>query len=73
MPNVPLHETPLLASEYPVLQPQVRDPVVSVHVCAQPPLLVLHSFTSVHKNIKSEIVHAVVPFPRIYKSTVIVH
>ncbi len=52
MPNVPLHETPLLASEYPVLQPQVRDPVVSVHVCAQPPLLVLHSFTSERMYIK---------------------
>ena len=46
-PSSPLQSNPLLASSNPLLQLHVKDPTVSVHVCAHPPLFVAHSFTFV--------------------------
>ena len=37
----------------PDLQPHSRDPGIMVHICSQPPLLLLHSFKSV-RNIGIE-------------------
>ena len=36
------------AGMYPVLQLHTRDPCVLVHICEQPPLLVLHSLMSIN-------------------------
>ena len=46
-PSSPLQSNPLLASSNPLLQLHVKDPSVSVHVCAHPPLFVAHLFTFV--------------------------
>ena len=40
------HDLPLLESLNPDLQLHRREPVVFVHICAQPPLFVLHSLIS---------------------------
>ena len=37
------------ASVYPVLQLHSRDPCVLIHICKQPPLLVLHSLISIEE------------------------
>ena len=53
-PCLPLQLFPFPASVYPVLQLHWNEPGELVHVCAQPPLLVLHSLISVQRVEKND-------------------
>ena len=49
---LPLQLLPFPASVYPVLQLHWNEPAELVHVCAQPPLLLLHSLISAQRMVK---------------------